>query len=238
MDEAIERGEERHSIGNRAVGCLRVCLPACPREPDSECAEATLGELTGGLALRHRLDLGIPALRKVPEALSVSAADDRDQPAYVEDVEQDRDVAISVPAVGLCFMSSQRSRSSSETSYRPSRLQRRGAAQVRPSLSDRSGGIEPANRVEHARRRSVQQLSSHRDAASLVPRDEPHRRTRSSPTIRRKRSSARSRASSSAAERRTPCSRCTAFTRSVPSPRSDLRSTRPTIRSRQRNGST
>jgi hypothetical protein len=54
--------------------------------------------------------------------------------------------------------------------------------------------------------------------------------------MRRVRSRARSSASSSAAERRTPGSRWTAFTTSDPSRRSDLRSARPTIRSRQRKG--
>src|SRR5436309_15595136 len=62
--------------------------------------------------------------------------------------------------------------------------------------------------------------------------------TRSRPTIRRNRSRARENASSRAAERRTPGSRWNVFTVSAPSARSDLRSARPTIRSRQRKGRT
>ena len=71
-------------------------------------------------------------------------------------------------------------------------------------------------------------------AVSVDPVRSSQRRTVSSPHARRRRSSARSSASSSAADSRTPSSRWNALTTSVPSPRSDFRSARPTIRSRQR----
>ena len=48
-----------------------MCLPALLREPDAECAEALLGAQFLRLAERHVLDLGVPALREIPQSLAV-----------------------------------------------------------------------------------------------------------------------------------------------------------------------
>ena len=66
------------------------------------------------------------------------------------------------------------------------------------------------HRVEEVARRAVEQLRADCDPPCLLGRDELQRWTRSSPTIRRRRSSARSRASSSAPDRRMPGSTCAA----------------------------
>ena len=97
---------------------------------------------------------------------------------------------------------------------------------------------EPADRVEDGRRRAVEELSADRDPPRLLRRDEPHRSDplepdRATQPIERALEGVVERA-----ERRTPRSRWNALTTSVPSRRSDLRSARPTIRSRQRSGST
>ena len=85
---------------------------------------------------------------------------------------------------------------------------------------------------------AVEQLRRDGEPACLVQRELGHRRTVSSPITRLSRSSARSKASSRAVDRRTPGSRWKARTTSSPAARSDFRSARPTIRSRQRSGRT
>ena len=96
---------------------------------------------------------------------------------------------------------------------------------------------EPADGLEHARRRAVERLRAHRDPPRLLDAD-LHLTTSSSPIVRASRSSARSSASSSAPEARTPSSRWKARDDEPPSFRSDFRSARPTIRSPRRKGRT
>ena len=97
---------------------------------------------------------------------------------------------------------------------------------------------EPADRLQDAARRAVEQLRPHRYPPCLLDRDLPHQATVSSSSTRASRSSARSSAVCSASDRRTLGSRWNALTRRTPSARSDLRSARPTSRSPYRNGST
>ena len=88
----------------------------------------------------------------------------------------------------------------------------------------------------HAGRRAVEQLRADGDPPRLLERDEPHRRlarARSCAPAGRAPGRARRRARPTA---RTPSSRWNALTTSRPSARSDLRSTRPTIRSRTGTG--
>ena len=76
-----------------------MCLPPLLRQPHALRAKAALGEDLLRLAPRDGLDLGIPALCEIPEPLAVTPADDRYDTAPVEDLEQQRDVAVPVPAV-------------------------------------------------------------------------------------------------------------------------------------------
>ena len=100
-------------------------------------------------------------------------------------------------------------------------------------------GAERAHDLRHRLwRPAVQELSRDREPPRLGERELDHRRTVSRPITRRSRSSALSNAVSSEVEARTPSSRWKALTTSSPLARSDFRSARPTIRSRQRSGST
>ena len=149
----------------------------------------------------------------------------------------------------------------------PSRLQRTRCC-AGATLAIGSSCRKPSRRtvVEHVRRGPVEELRPDGDPPRLrlvderrpgrraTPAAEPaglrhggplahcgeldHRRTLSRPMMRRSRSRARSNASSSAPEARTPSSRWNARTTSSPVARSDLRSARPTMRSRQRKGRT
>ena len=120
VDEAVEGGEERDSVGNGSVIRIGMSLPALLGQSHPQRAEALLGTLLLRLAQRHRLDLGIPALGEVPQPLTVPPADDRDETAAVEDVEHHGHVAIAVPATRLEgpteWSSSSRDRSGPERS--------------------------------------------------------------------------------------------------------------------------
>ena len=151
------------------------------------------------------------------------------------------------PSSGRCAPSTRTARlarappSSSATSYGPSRLKstmrsaRRRPRRGRPARSRARG--RPRSRSPAP---AVQELRRDREPARLRDGQLDHRgRTGRAPDRRgASRSSARSSASSSACRRGRPARGGTRGRRARRVARSDLRSARPTIRSRQRSGST
>ena len=101
VDEAIERREERHAIGNLGATHIGVSLPAGLRQPHAERPEALLGEHAVGLAHGHRLGRRIPAFGEIPQPLLSLSTGHRDDAVRVEDLEHQRDLAAAPPAMRL-----------------------------------------------------------------------------------------------------------------------------------------
>jgi hypothetical protein len=71
VDQPVERREQRHPVGDVAVGRVGVRLPAVGRRAHAEGAEPAFSEPALGLPQRQRLGLWEPPVGEVPQSLSV-----------------------------------------------------------------------------------------------------------------------------------------------------------------------
>src|SRR5204862_4408366 len=88
-------------VRNRPVLGIRMSLPPLSRQPDAERAEAHLGQDPLRVSQRNLLDLRVPALSEIPDALLALPSDDRDLTLRRQDLEHQPHLPRSPPLVVL-----------------------------------------------------------------------------------------------------------------------------------------
>ena len=91
VDEAVERGEERDAVGDRAVGRVRVRLPALPRRAARPSARKRCSARTRSASRSDIVSTsGYQRSARSHSRCFPCAPDDRDDAAAVEDLEHER----------------------------------------------------------------------------------------------------------------------------------------------------